>query len=470
MTDSSASLLPAQRIDAHGHSQVDGRLIAALAGPLMINSAIQAALNLTDTWFIGRISTTAVAAMAAIYWVVLCAILLLGGIGMAVQTFAAQAYGSSRRARAAQAGWSGIYASLITIPIFLAIGFLGRPLLDALHVAPDVRALALDFWWPRLVIGGPLGLLVWSLTAFFNGISRTRISLVITAAMAIANIPFNQWFIFSLHMGIAGSAWATVAAEVVGLSFALITFLSASMRRNYRTGLTWRRPMLRRQFVEGLPMGLSTTADLAGLALFQLMLVTESSVSGAATQIVMMLTSIAYMPGIGIALAGTTLVGQSIGMGELAWARRIGDWIIRTCAIFMGSIGLILGLAGPWLLHSFVSSHDPAAANVIELGIRILWIAAAYQAFDGLNIGASFCLRGAADARIPALIVAGLSWLFFVPAAYMAVFAPGQGWFPRLPGFGFGALGGWLVSVAYVILLGTSLTLRWRSGAWTKHH
>jgi MATE family multidrug resistance protein len=182
----------------------------------------------------------------------------------------------------------------------------------------------------------------------------------------------------------------------------------------------------------------------------------------------MMLTSIAYMPGIGIALAGTTLVGQSIGMGEHDWALRVGNWIIRTCAVFMGGIGLILGLAGPWLLPSFVNPADPAGAAVIPLGIHILWLAAAYQAFDGMNVGASFCLRGAADARVPALIVASLSWGFFLPASYLAVFSPGHGWFPKIPGLGFGALGGWAVSVAYVVFLGTSLNARWRSQAWRR--
>lgn len=470
MTLASSEGLPAQRIDRHGQPQVDLRAVARLAGPLMVNSAIQSALNLTDTWFVGRISTTAVAAMAAIYWVVLCAILLLGGVGMAVQTFAAQAYGSGRRARAAQAGWSGIYAALLTVPAFAAIGFLGEPLLHLLHVEPAVRTLALEYWWPRLVVGGPLGLLVWSLTSFFNGIGRTRISLVVTATMAITNIPFNQWFIVNLHMGIAGSAWGTVAAEVVGLGFALSSFLSEPMRRDFRTGLTWRRPMLRRQFVDGLPMGLSTTADLVGLALFQLMLVTASSVAGAATQIVMMLTSIAYMPAIGIALAGTTLVGQSIGMGELDWARRLGNRIIRACAAFMGGIGLLLGLGGRWILPWFVQAGDPSAVEVIRLGIPVLWLAAAYQAFDGLNIGASFCLRGAGDARMPALFVACLSWLFFVPCAYLMVFAPGQGWFPSVSGLGYGAIGGWTVSVAYVVMLGLGLTWRWRSGAWRRPH
>ena len=85
-------------------------------------------------------------------------------------------------------------------------------------------------------------------------------------------------------------------------------------------------------------MGLSGTADLVGLALFQLMLVSLGTVSGAATQIVIMLTSIAYMPGFGIGLAGTTLVGQSVGARDLEWARVVGNAIIRLAVGFMGVI------------------------------------------------------------------------------------------------------------------------------------
>ena len=69
-------------------------------------------------------------------------------------------------------------------------------------------------------------------------------------------------------------------------------------------------------------MGAMYAADLFGLALFQLMQVRLSPVEGASTQIVMMLTSIAYLPGMGLALAGTTLVGQSIGAGDRDWARK----------------------------------------------------------------------------------------------------------------------------------------------------
>ena len=459
---------PAQRFDAAGEAHVDYRAVWLLAGPLMANSAVQAVLNLTDTWFVSRLSTTATAAMSAIYWVVLCGIILLGGVGMAVQTFAAQAHGAGRYARAAQATWSGVHASLLSVPAFVAIGFLGAPLLAALKLDPEVQRLALAYWWPRLVAGGPLGLLVWALTGFFNGIGQSRLTLIVTVVMALANVPFNQFFMFNLGLGIAGSAWGTVAAEVCGLAVAAGFFLGPRLRLRYRSHLTWRRTAIWRQFAVGLPMGFGITADILGLALFQLMLVSVGTVAGAATQIVMMLTSIAYMPGLGLGVAGTTLVGQSIGLRDLDWARRVGNAIIRLTMGFMGVIGVLLALASPWLLPLFVNAADPHAAEVVALGSPLIWLAACYQAFDGLNLGSNFCLRGAGDVRIPALMVAVLSWAVWVPLAHSVTFAPGAGWVHFLPQFGYGAIGGWAASVAYVVLLGSSLGLRWRSGAWRR--
>jgi MATE family multidrug resistance protein len=463
-----ARALPAQRVGADGRPRVDYRAVWVLAGPLMANSTIQAVLNLTDTWFISRISTSATAAMAAVYWVVLAVVIALGGIAMATQTLAAQAFGSGRGARASHAAWSGLYAGLVALPLFVAVGFAGPFLLHALHLGPEVERLALAFWWPRLAVAGPLGLLVFALTAFFNGVGRSRLTLWVTVVMGILNVPCNQIFIVTFRLGIAGSAWGTAAAEACALGLALALFLAPDARRRYRTHLTWRRPAIAAQFRLGLPMGLGTTADLAGLALFQTMLVTVSDVAGAATQIVMMLTSIAYLPGIGIALAGTTLVGQAIGAGDRDWAARIGNAVIRLAMAFMGVIGVALAAASPWLLPLFTPAGDPAGPAVVALGGTLIWLAACYQIFDGLNLGAAFCLRGAGDVRIPALITVGLSWGLWVPLTHVATFAPGAGWVHFLPGLGRGAVGGWAVSVGYVVALGTGLWLRWQSGAWRR--
>lgn len=460
------ALPPAARRAADGRLRVSYAAVWLLAGPLILNSGVQSVLNLTDTWFIGRLSTQATAAMGAIYWLVLCGILLLGGVAMGVQTFAAQAYGARRYASASQAAWSGLAASLLTIPMFIALGFVARPILERAGIDPEVRELALAYWWPRFAVGGPLALLSWSLSSFFNGVGRTDRTLIVTLVMALSNALFNQWFMFGLGMGIAGSAWGTVTATALGTVLALGFFVAPEFRARFRSHLTWRRLRISRQFTLGLPMGLSIAADLFGFALFQLMLVRVGAVAGAATQIVSMLTSLAYGPGVGIALAGTTLVGQSLGQRQRDWAATIGDAVIRLVVAYMGGVAVLLALGTPWLAHLFVNASDPNSAAVITLCVRLMWIAAAFQVFDGLNLGSGFCLRGAGDARVPALLVAGLAWGCWVPLTHMLTFSPGQGYVHFLPQFGLGPTGGWWAALVYVVALGLALNWRWRSGVW----
>src|SRR6202011_5542905 len=112
---SRAEQLPAQRLDAAGRAHVDQRAVIALALPLMANSAVQIVLNLTDMWFVGRISTKALAAVGAVQWLVLVVVYVLGGIGSAVQTVVAQAQGAHRYQRASEAVWTALWGTLCAV-------------------------------------------------------------------------------------------------------------------------------------------------------------------------------------------------------------------------------------------------------------------------------------------------------------------------------------------------------------------
>jgi len=305
---------------------------------------------------------------------------------------------------------------------------------------------------------------------FFNGIGRPRVTLAATAVMAVSNAILNQLFIFELDWGIMGSGLATSVAQGLGLAYVVAVFLAPKYRHRFHSHLTWKlhRARLMKQFLLGFPMGLLYAADLIGAALFQIMQVKLGPADGAATQIAMMLTSIAYLPGVGIALAGMTLVGQSIGAGDRAWAMKIGTRVTALAACYMGGTGLLIALSGPWLMPLFTGAHDAQSFAVVALGVKILWFAAAYQFFDGLYLGSGFCLRGAGDAVVPAALVLVLSWLVCVPLAHTLTFAPGQGWVGGLPQLGWGVLGGWTAIVVYSFLLGAVLFVRWRSGAWQR--
>jgi multidrug resistance protein, MATE family len=467
--DAPIKLLPGLRLSSSGRPQLEPKAVATLAFPFMLNSAVQAVLNATDTWFIGRLSPAATSAIGAVYWPILVCVLLFGGVALTVQTLVAQAYGGHRYTRASQATWTALWASLLTAPLFILLSLTGSWLFAPFGIAEDTLRLALEYWFPRM-LGAPFGIALWSLLGFFNGIGRPAITLWVTVGVAVANALLNQLFMFEFGMGVAGSGWATDVAQMIGVATAAFLFLSSATHPRYRARLTTRlhgRALLR-QLQLGFPMGLLIAADILGFALFQLMQVRLGTVDGASTQIVMMLTSFCYMPAVGIAMAGTTLVGQAIGAHRRDWAFKIGNGIIAMAVLYMGAIGLLLAAAGPWVLPFFINRSDPQASAVASRACVLLWIAAGYQLFDGLNISSSACLRGAADVRLPALMVLALSWLLFVPLAHSLSFAPGGGWVSWLPQFGLGALGGWFAALAYVCCLGVVLFLRWWSGAWAR--
>jgi multidrug resistance protein, MATE family len=467
--DAAVAAVPARRFDAAGKAHIDLPAILKLAAPLMATNAVQALLNLTDLWFIGRLSTDALAAMSSIYWIVTCAILLFGGVGLAVQTFVAQAFGSRRKARASRALWNALWASVAMVPVFLALAYAGPWLLRPFGLAPHIEMLALEYWGPRMG-GACVALMAWAAMGFFNGISAVRYTMTVVVVTTITNAITNQLFIFELGMGMKGSAWGTNVAQLVGVIVALWFFLGGRLAREYRSRIMWRPcwEVIRAQLMVGLPIGVMYGADVLGLALSQMMIAQTGAVGAAATQIVMALTSMAYMPTIGIALAGTTLVGQSIGAGDRDWANRMGNVVIVLCAGLMACVAAMLLVVGPWVLPLFVGAGDEHAGEVVALGLVLLWPAAAYQIFDGFYCGSGFCLRGAGDTRVPAATALVLSWFFFVPLAHTLIFAPGDGWIDGLPQFGLGARGGWIALMSYVILLGLAMLWRWRHGAWRR--
>jgi multidrug resistance protein, MATE family len=467
--EAQSTLLPAQRVSASGQPRLDYLAVIRLAFPFMLNSGVQAVLNATDTWFVGRLSPAATSAMGAVYWPVLVLILLFGGIALSVQTLVAQAYGAGRFARASQATWTALWGALLTLPVFAVLAVTGHALFAPFGLPPGTLDLALAYWFPRM-LGAPLGIALYAVLGFFNGIGRPTVTLRVTLVVAITNALLNQWFIFGLGLGVAGSAWATGAAQLCGVAVAFAWFFGPANRRRFRAHLTSRFapvPLLR-QLALGLPMGLLPAADILGFALFQLMQVRLGNVDGASTQIVLMLTSFCYMPAVGIAMAGTTLVGQAIGAKKPDWARTAGNGIILLAVLYMGVVGVGLAAGGRWFLPWFTNAADPQAQRVVAEGVQLLWIAAGYQLFDGLNISSGACLRGAGDVRLPSLMVLALSWSLFVPLAHSLSFKRGAGWVDWLPQYGLGAVGGWLAALIYIACLGTMLFLRWHSGAWRR--
>jgi MATE family multidrug resistance protein len=461
--------LPASRIDASGRPVVDMTAVFQLAWPMFLNSALQAVLNLTDTWFVANISAEATAAVGAIFFLIMVCLFVVGGVGLGVQTLVAQSFGAENFPRATRITWSAFWLALLSLPLCGVLACQGAALIHPFGLASGIERDAISFWGPRLW-GGPLSIALWVLTGFFNGIGQSTVTLRLMAATAVGNVFFNALCIQGLGMGVAGAGWGTSLAQGLGVLIGLFYFLSDRFQDRFETRRLWRGAWAdaRAALGLGIPTGLFPAVDVIGFALFQLMMSKLGVMDGAATQLTMMLTSLGYLPAIGIGMAGTTLVGQSIGAGDPRWAKKLGNRTILIAMIYMGGLGVFFALFGDHMLRVFLDIHDPHGEETIALARHLLWIAACYQLFDAVNLVCAFCLRGAADVRAPTLWLLLSNTLIFLPLTHALSFAPHQGYVDFLPALGWGAVGGWIAALFYIFFLAVLLFARWHSGVWQK--
>lgn len=461
--------LPAVRYVPDGSRRVDYIAVFALAWPLFVQFGLQAFLNVIDTWFVGRLGADAIAGMNAVNFTSFTLLLLFGGSGIAVQTIVAQRYGAGRKARASQAAWHGVYAAILTAPFTVAVALAGTAIFTFFALPDSVVEAASDYWLPRMA-GGAVVVASFALGNFFNGIGRTRISLMGALIATIANVFLNWLLILELGLGMFGAGLASALAGGFAVVFYFIVFFLREFRVNYGTTRTWRLKLsvLGAVFALGIPIGVHTMLDVGSFAAFQLMVGKLGTVPGAATQIAMILTSLGFLPVAGLNFAAASLVGQSIGAGDKDWANKVGTAAVKLGFVYMACWAVLFATLGEQLSSIFVTAGDPDARAIIQLGGALLLIAAGYQLFDALNLGCLGCLRGAGDVTVPTVALIVLAWCVFVPLAHMLIFEEGQGWVHFLPQYGMGARGGWIAAFVHITLLGSFLLFRWKSGAWRR--
>jgi MATE family multidrug resistance protein len=147
----------------------------------------------------------------------------------------------------------------------------------------------------------------------------------------------------------------------------------------------------------------------------------------AAHQIAINLASFTFMVPLGVSTATAVLVGQAIGAGDEARARRSAVAGILCGTAFMCVSALVFRLFPEPLARAYTPD-----AGVVALAAVLIPIAGVFQVFDGAQAVAAGVLRGIGDTHAPAVINVVGFWLIGLPVSWMLAFR-----------FGGGAIGLW---------------------------
>jgi MATE family multidrug resistance protein len=425
------------------------REVTWLATPVVLSMMSETMMHVVDTIFVGRLGTAeqgAVGVAATVSWTLFS---FIAGILHAVQIFVAQHVGARSPRGAGEVTWQGIYLALVAAIPITVVGFTGGSIFRILGMDPLLVPHAMVYFQIRL-LGAVVVFLAFTGESYLRGVGDTRTPMVVTFVANGTNILLDYLLIFGHlgfpRLGVAGAAWATVAAVSLQATILLVAF----ERRGRRDGHLVRPvlPPVGSAFLKlvrvGLPVGVQWVLEMGSWTIFTVFAAQLGKVQAAAHQVATVIIHVSFMPGYGVSVAATTLVGQYLGAGDRQSALASARNALRLAMTFMGAMGLVFFLARYQLVRIF--NVDP---EVVALGGQLLLFAALFQVFDAANMVLSGILRGAGDTRFPMLATIVMSWLVFVPLAWLLTM--------RL---GYGVAGGWLAAVVWIF--GQALVLRHR--------
>lgn len=385
------------------------REVLRLAVPATAALAAEPAYVLADTAIVGRLGTPQLGGLAVAGTALLTGHSLFVFLAYGTTATVARRLGAGDERGAAAAGVTALWLAAGIGVALTALGLaLAGPLVGALGAGGAVRPHALTYLRISL-LGVPALLVSLAGMGYLRGVQDTRTTMVVAVGGAAANLGLEVLLVLVLDLGVAGSAWSTVAVQVVvALVYGrCVTAAAAAL------GVHWRpEPQgLRRQAGLGRDLFVRTAALRLSLTLATAVAARLGVASLGAHAVAFELWSFLALVLDGLAIAGQALVGRLLGAADGEGAREAGRRLLQWGA----GVGLVLGAAVA-LLHGVLPDLFTGDPAVVERARDLLLVVALLQPVNGLVFVLDGILIGAGDLRFLAVAMVG-AMLVFVPAA-----------------------------------------------------
>lgn len=422
-----------------------------VAIPVVLAELGWMAMGVVDTIMVGPLGPEAIAA-AGVGTSLHMAFAIFGmGLLLGLDTLVSQAYGARRIDECHRWLVHGVVlALLLTVPLML-VCFGMWAAIPALKFHPAVDAL-LRSYYAIVIWSSPFLLLYAAFRRYLQGMHLVQPVMFALVSANLVNAGSNWVLIYgnlgSPALGVDGAAWATVLSRfymAVVLFGAIVIYdrwrLADALAQARRVNRVAFRALLRL----GLPAASTVALEVGVFASATALAGKLDPISAASHQIALNIAALAFMVPLGLASAGAVRVGHAIGALDPPRAAAAGWMAILLGVVFMAVTAGAFVAAPRALIGLF--SRDEA---VLALGSSLLFVAAVFQLFDGLQGVATGVLRGVADTRTPMVTNLAAHWLFGLPVGYSLCF-----W------FGFGVFGLWIGLSTGLIIAGAVLVYVW---------
>ena len=390
--------------------------ILRLALPIIAGMLSQSLINLIDAAMVGSLGEVPLAGVGIGGYAMFLITALVFGLSSGVQAQTARRHGEEaweRRAVPLNAGL--VIAAIASLPITLLCLWQAPRLLALINQDPAVNAVAVEYFRWR-VLSLVAVAMIFCFRGYWNGIQQTGIYLRIILFMHLVNVLASIVLIFGYlglpAMGAAGAGAGTTLSLFAGLA----VWSVLSLRRATASGFLAALPQ-RLTFVTTLrlatPHSFQQLWFAAGYAVLFWILGRIDTASVAVGHVLVNLSLLLILPGVGLGMAAMSLVGEALGQRAHREAHRWGWDVVRLAWLCLAALAMPMALFPEWVMGMFL--NDPA---LVELGRLPLQLTAAMIVLDAAALVLGQALLGAGANRTVMTTTLTLQWLVFLPLAW----------------------------------------------------
>lgn len=415
---------------------------------MLVTMVVQTLYFLVDLYWVGRLGTDAVAAVAIAGNITFIILALTQMLGVGTTTLVSHAVGRREHDQACMMFNQSQVLSMFTGVLVLIVGLIVRTsYANAMSADTNTARLAGEYlmWFiPAMALQFALV----AMSAALRGIGNFKPTMFVSTTTVVINIVLAPFLIFGWGtghpFGVAGAAMATFIAIVVGVIWMTMYFLPRGAYLRFMAA-DW-KPSLKiwkRLLGIGLPAGF----EFALMAVYMALVYTISRPFGAAAQagfgIGQRVVQAGFMPIVALGISVAPVAGQNFGARLPERVKQTFKNAAVMAVAWMLLMTIVCNIAPEALVKVF--AKDPA---VIAVGAEYLRIISFTFAASGLIFVSSSMFQAMGN-TLPSLISSGTRIVLVgIPAVILT----------RSPGFQLNWI--WYLSAASIVVqLAMSLTL-----------
>lgn len=399
------------------------RQMVKLTIPIIIQNLLSAAVNSADVImlnYVGQSSISAVA-LAANYSNILY--MVYYGLGTGASLLCAQYFGKHNMRAIHTIEGIALRFSLVISGIVAAIAFTMPQVMMRIFTS-DTELIAIGASYLRIM---GITYLCWSVTevylAILRSVGRVTVSMVLNMLAFGLNIFLNAVFIFGLfgmpRLGAMGVAIATASSRLIELAgCVIVSFLSRDVKLN-PAYMFIRSKVLTGDFMKlSLPALGNDVSWSVAFSMYSVILGHLGSDVVAANSLVTVVRNIGSVFCFAIASAGTILLGNVMGKGDLEQSKVYASRMLKMTVV-AGAVGGVIVLA----VTPFVMRFAALNANAMHYLKYMLLINTYYIMGSAVNTALiAGVFRAGGDTRFGLICDTIDMWVYAVPLGFFAAF------------------------------------------------